>query len=400
MNAPTPIRPCRHREHTMKLGAATAGRTGSDHIPSLDGIRAAAAMTVFISHAGWGDIIPGGFGVTVFFFLSGYLITTLLRREIERTGTVNLAHFYLRRAYRILPPLYIVLGIALLLTLSGRMGHVEIHPWAVTAEVFFWTNYYSLFQGGQFLVPGTAVFWSLAVEEHFYLIFPLIFIVSVRRFPLVRTAQFLLAFCGLGLIWRFWLHSHGVANDYTYSATDARFDSLLYGCVLGLWMNPVMDADLRIGERARLALFLAAIGLLLVTFLDRNETFRQTLRYSLQGIALLPLFWLAIRHPKWPVFRWLNWPAVRYLGSISYTFYLSHFLILELVTQLGLGRVPEALLALSFTIAFATLMFYGVERPFARIRRRLHDDIGRPPSVRPITTAVQEARVATTDTAQ
>jgi peptidoglycan/LPS O-acetylase OafA/YrhL len=62
--------------------------------------------------------------------------------------------------------------------------------------------------------------------------------------------------------------------------------------------------------------------------------------------------------------------------------------------------VPEALLSLSFTIAFATLMFYGVERPLARMRRRLHDDIGRPPPVRPITAAVQEARVATTDTAQ
>ncbi|MBX9895794.1 MAG: acyltransferase [Nitrosomonas sp.] len=80
------------------------------YIPSLDGMRAVAAMLVFVSHAGWPHLIPGGFGVTIFFFLSGYLITTLLRREYESTGSISFKNFFLRRAYRIFPPLYIVLG--------------------------------------------------------------------------------------------------------------------------------------------------------------------------------------------------------------------------------------------------------------------------------------------------
>src|SRR5262245_57371978 len=84
-------------------------RTSSTHIPSLDGIRAFAALWVFAAHAGLEQALPGGFGVTVFFFLSGYLITTLLRMEYQATGTISLKKFYLRRVYRIWPPMYIVL---------------------------------------------------------------------------------------------------------------------------------------------------------------------------------------------------------------------------------------------------------------------------------------------------
>src|SRR5437016_5429614 len=79
------------------------------YIPSLDGIRAVAFLFVFVAHAGLGNVVPGGFGVTIFFFLSGYLITTLMRREAERSGTVSLRIFYARRFLRIFPPFYLVL---------------------------------------------------------------------------------------------------------------------------------------------------------------------------------------------------------------------------------------------------------------------------------------------------
>ncbi len=84
---------------------ATSGKP-SFHIPSLDGVRALAFLAVFLCHAGLDRIFPGGFAVTVFFFLSGYLITTLLRREFEKTGTISFGKFYYRRALRIFPPLF------------------------------------------------------------------------------------------------------------------------------------------------------------------------------------------------------------------------------------------------------------------------------------------------------
>src|SRR5258708_20144236 len=83
--------------------AATVTKRAPFHIPSLDGLRAISFFIVFVSHAGI-DAVPGGFGVTVFFFLSGYLITTLMRLEAGKTGNVSLRSFYLRRAFRILPP--------------------------------------------------------------------------------------------------------------------------------------------------------------------------------------------------------------------------------------------------------------------------------------------------------
>jgi peptidoglycan/LPS O-acetylase OafA/YrhL len=98
---------------------ASAARRVPSHIPSLDGLRAASFLLVFAAHAGLKDIIPGAFGVTVFFFLSGYLITTLMRGEVSRTGRVSLTSFYLRRALRILPPFYIVLVAATLLAGLG-----------------------------------------------------------------------------------------------------------------------------------------------------------------------------------------------------------------------------------------------------------------------------------------
>src|SRR5215813_9403267 len=93
-------------------------RHESLYIPSLDGIRACSVMVVFAAHAGLRGLIPGGFGVTVFFFLSGYLITTLLRMEHEQSGQIRLRNFYLRRVYRIIPPMYIVLTLTVLLAIT------------------------------------------------------------------------------------------------------------------------------------------------------------------------------------------------------------------------------------------------------------------------------------------
>src|ERR1051326_8050510 len=107
--------------------SSTARASNSLQIPSLDGIRALAVLLVFAAHAGLNERVPGNFGVTVFFFLSGYLITTLLRLEWERTGGISLKAFYLRRVLRILPPMYLVLAAASLLTVAGLLeGSVQL----------------------------------------------------------------------------------------------------------------------------------------------------------------------------------------------------------------------------------------------------------------------------------
>lgn len=333
-------------------------------------------MLVFVAHAGWHYIVPGGFGVTIFFFLSGYLITTLLRREWERTGTISFRNFYLRRAYRIFPPLYIVLVLFFLLAVSGVVPH-QMRPEAVLSQIFFWTNYYSIEHGGGYFVPTTGVYWSLAIEEHFYFVFPLLFLGATRRWNYHDVARLFLFLCIAVLVWRIWLvFAQEVSWRYTYSATDARFDSLLFGCILGVWRNPVSDPEWKNRANNKLAYLIlsGALVLLLTTFIFRDDRFRETVRYTLQGIALLPLFWLAIRHPDWLVFRWLNWRPVRYLGVVSFTFYLCHGMALEFADRLIKEQVPRALLGFVFALLFSSLMYYLVEKPIVKLRKRLHKE--------------------------
>ena len=345
------------------------------YLPSLDGLRAVAVMIVFFSHAGWGTVVPGGFGVTIFFFLSGYLITTLMRGEYERTGTLSLKHFYLRRVYRILPPMYLVLFALLALWAAGVLDGAVRWP-ALLAQILQSTNYYILYGDSAALVPFTGTFWSLAVEEHFYLVFPLLFLFCVRRWSYGRVALVFLALCALSLAWRAVLVHGGASAERTYMASDTRLDNMLFGCIMGLWMNPALDqAGPRWSSRPlQLGAFVAALALLAGSFMVRDPFFRETLRYTVQGAALFPLFWLAVRYPHWPLFRPLNWRPLRLMGNISYVFYLCHFFFLHWIGQtLAHDRYLVAALGFAASVLFSTIVYQAVEKPFGRLRRRLHD---------------------------
>jgi len=329
---------------------------------------------VFLSHAALPNLIPGGFGVTIFFFLSGYLITTLLRREYASTGGISLKSFYLRRVYRIMPPMYIVLIICVLLDLIG-VFQSEMSLRGVLAQFANLTNYYLVFYGQSGVAPATSVMWSLAVEEHFYLLFPLALGLMYRHFDSRRIAGILFAVCVLVLLWRAYLvYVAGYGHDYTYLATDTRLDSLLYGCILGVWCNPALDRSERMaGKGTWLVLLLASIGLLLFTFLYRSESFREVFRYSFQGIAMFAVFYCAVRFHQWPVFSWLDSRPMRAIGLISYTFYLVHVPILELLHKyVALGKWPRAVIAFALTLAVSAAMYYFVERHLAALRKRLH----------------------------
>jgi len=356
--------------------AGSKAREHGFHIASLDGIRAVAALLVFAAHTHLARVIPGGFGVTIFFFLSGYLITTLLRQELEQTGTLSLKHFYLRRIYRIFPPLYLVLAILLTLTLTGVLDK-EMSPLAVLAQLFHLTNYYLVAYGSDTapVVPFTVPYWSLAVEEHFYLLFPLALLFLSRKFSFSRTAAILALLCGVILLWRCVLvFGLGASSYYVYNATDTRIDSLLFGCILGVWCNPALESTKnKLSDRTWFFLCLGGVALLLVSFLWRADAFRDTLRYTLQGLGLFPLFYCAVRYHRLPVFAWLESRPMRALGLVSYTFYLSHEAAIYVAGK-ALGDHPTLSAAAGFAlaVAFSAACYVLVERRFARLRRRLH----------------------------
>ncbi len=344
----------------------------TNYIPSLDGIRAVSIALVFLSHAGVSDKIPGGFGVTVFFFLSGYLITTLLTKEWDKFGSIAMRAFYVRRVLRLGPPLIITLALSLTLVALG-WAQGQWDTGTILSQVLFYFNYYSLY-GDAHTVDGLGILWSLAVEEHFYLVWPTIFVLLARNY---LNSGHLIALLVVVLLWRFVRYFVFADPEWTiYISTDTRIDSILFGCLLALlkWRH-MADALFPGGRVGRYAVLFCAIGLILASFLIRDEAFRSTFRYSLQGLALMPLFYYAVARPEDPFFRPLNWTPVRWIGIWSYNIYLIHYVIIEALAYNRIGTFGSPLfllLAASLSIGISALIFSTVEKPFRALRKKEH----------------------------
>jgi peptidoglycan/LPS O-acetylase OafA/YrhL len=296
-----------------------------------------------------------------------------MRAEYEKSGRVDFRHFWIRRALRILPPFYLVLLGATLTTMLLAPGTVLGD--AVAARALHVTNYWIIYRGYDGEPAGTGVYWSLAVEEHFYLVFPWLY-VGLQKLRLSPRNQALMfwGLCLAVLLWRcaLVLLLHASLNR-TYMASDTRIDSILFGCALAVWRNPVLDES-KLTERTwKYVIFPCAILVLAFCLVPRNDTFRETLRYSLQGAALTFVFVAAIRFPHWTAFRWLNWRPMAFLGVLSYSLYLLHFNVIFVVQHIlsWAGPVAQAIASLGLSVGLAWLIYLTIEKPCARLRKKL-----------------------------
>ena len=351
--------------HESAPGAG--GQAASQHIPSLDGIRAISVLLVVMTHSGF-SFASGALGVNVFFFLSGFLITTLLRREHRRTGRINFRRFYLRRALRIFPPMYLLLAVAVALSVRGWLEPMVTRDVAV-AQFFHLSNYAHI--SGSQVAPGTEILWSLSVEEHFYLVFPALFAFLMARSPRQRFV-ILVLICVSVLTWRCWV----VAADFmggarwAYEATDTRMDSILWGAVFALFANPYFEPE-RAKHLDRVSLGVLAVGVILASQAYKAEWFSHTLRYTLQCVCFAPLFVLAIhRAHRFPM-SLLDRQPLRWIGEISYGLYLYRYLVIAILVQhttfSGLALLT-ATLAISLPICALSERY--LERPAAVLRKR------------------------------
>lgn len=356
-----------------------------DRILGLDGLRAVAVCIVLFAHFGFYKWVPGGFGVTLFFFISGVLITRLLMDENNKFGRVHVWNFYLRRFLRLYPALLVsVVASYLLYPLFG--GRVE---WAdVLAVVFYYANYYNMAVGffhgnmpehGSFQTFG--VLWSLAVEEQYYLIFPVLMLWLGRNTR--RAAFFFLGVLAVCLVWRFVLYNAGY-GDRNYSATDTRIDSILYGALLAVLLS--RDKEGVLAKRlAHPASFAAGILLIIFSFLYRDDWFRDTARYSLQGLGLMPIVTaLCFSNGYRFAFGLLNSKIMVWLGAMSYSLYIFHGHAIVIgenmfaVTytdpfyKLPLGYFFVVIL---LTFLFAAISYYGVERRFFALRAKFGSNV-------------------------
>jgi peptidoglycan/LPS O-acetylase OafA/YrhL len=355
-------------------------------IPSLDGIRAISFMAVFICHAGLTKFLTRGLaqgdvGVTLFFFLSGFIITTLLRTEFDRYGSIDIARFWQRRALRIIPPLFIAVLVAAVMTIwLYRPGTMSTG--GLMSTLLFYANYWDIranywdpVLGMPLRQPrGMEVVWSLSVEEHFYLLFPLLY-TGMRKLGLSARHQALLLWglCALVLAWRCVLVMEmDASKQRIFLGTDTRIDSILFGCALAVWHNPALDEPLA-PDRWMYWLLPPALMLFVACIAYENPTFANTWYYTLQGVAMTVLFTGAIRYHRVLPFQWLNSRPIAYVGAMSYSLYLVHSIFLSAAAQLwprahAYQRLGFALIA---TFLSAWAIHQTVEKPLARLRVRL-----------------------------
>jgi peptidoglycan/LPS O-acetylase OafA/YrhL len=369
--------------------------------PGLDGLRAIAVMAVLLYHADltW---IPGGFlGVEVFFVISGYLITALLLAEWHQKGRINLKDFWLRRARRLLPALYVLLVVTLTFAVVFLPGEVAKLRADVIAAVGYVTNWFLILgQQSYFESVGRPSLlqhlWSLAVEEQFYLIWPIVLAVGLgfgatrlRRRRVLTVALVGAAASALAMAL---MYTPGVDPSRVYFGTDTRATGLLCGAALAFLWSPgdkyrpaeARHQRLRLSDRGRFrrrwgwttpllldVLSIAALGGLIWFFLHLGEfePFLYRGGLALVGLTTLAAI-MAVVHPYAHVGSYLLGSApMRWVGVRSYGIYLWHwpvFMVTRPDLDVPFGGLPLLALRLGITIVLADLSYRLVETPIRR----------------------------------
>lgn len=333
-------------------------------IPSLDGIRALAILAVVFGHSEsplfshrWLDPFRNGsLGVIGFFVLSGFLITGILVKEIDRTGSISLKRFYARRSFRIFPAFYTYL---IVIAILGALHYVKLDLTSWLAAATYTWNY--VLKGSSYSLGQT---WSLSLEEQFYLLWPLclvffskrtcfrIAIGSILLSPFSRVLTYVLLPAFRGHI-NMMLHTH--------------VDAILTGAALALAQNLGLYAKLR--ERLASAWFLLPIGVFFAVHPILSNLYRGSFGLPI-GMTLDEVAWAVfvihvIRYPKLPVGQFLNWAPVAHIGRISYSVYLWQ--------QLFTGENQHSSFPINLIWIFlcAEGSYWLIEQPFLRLRERV-----------------------------
>jgi peptidoglycan/LPS O-acetylase OafA/YrhL len=341
------------------------------HIPSLDGLRACSILLVLLSHFVSASLIPGGLGVYVFFVISGFLITRLLIGEHKKFGRISLANFYLRRALRLYPVVIAFTGIVILVMMARRLSIDAKEP---LSALFYFANY--LYADDHSRTAPFMIFWSLSIEEHFYFLLPAIVILlrgNPRRLLVVMA---LVCLGALALRWRIAAtHPELIGTYYFYYRTEFRIDSLAFGVALSCLCE--LQSGRRFVRRlARPEVFAASCAVILACLLYRDDFFRETLRYTLLGIALTLMISYILFRPT-ALARVLNSPLFVWVGLLSYSLYLWHFVAHQTLTYVApdLPRWPSLIGLFAISFAMAAASYYLLEKPLLRLRAKLRREV-------------------------
>ena len=357
----------------------------SRYLPSIDSLRALAVLAVIIYHVDV-NYLPGGFlGVDLFFVLSGYLISSLIIKEYRKTGSINLYNFYLRRARRLLPAVYFMITVGIILMvmfnevllkkshLDAIFGYIYSSNWWY---IFHKLDYFDSF-GSQ---SPFKHLWSLAIEEQFYMIFPLLFLlINSKKKGKDGTHKLSKSFLYivLGLIFVS-LVTHILLFDINnisriYFGTDTRAFSLLVG-VVGAILYPMDKLNTKITPQENIVysvISLISIATLITIMIYTSEYNTWLYRGGFLLVAILGIIIIISSGKQHTVMaKLLSFKPVVFIGKISYSLYLWHFPILVLTTpvsEIGNPNIFYVILRVILTFIVAIISYVFVETPIRKL---------------------------------
>jgi peptidoglycan/LPS O-acetylase OafA/YrhL len=359
---------------TTNLPDVGSRTTFFEHVPTLDGWRALSVLAVIYFHciqngltqgSIWYRLATRGYlGVDVFFAISGFLICGKLLDGLRQTGHISLKQFYIRRVFRILPPVCTYLAVLAIVT---SFGWTRSKPWEFWSTLLFVRNYFPIMHGQQEIGVFTSQFWSLAVEEHFYLFWPVAMLLlgpRVRRIGWSALAVALAVF-----LWRTvdakygWLTPFGTS---VLSKTDTRIDALLWGCLAAILYPYVVSHFSKFVLRNMwIPVCLLAALMALVHYLPGSDLARA---------VLFPAMIMSTAISSGSLLgRFLEFPLVRWIGRVSYSVYIWQQLAILPVSAPGspLRWLQHFPYNIAVIFIAASISYYLIERPMVRLGHKL-----------------------------
>jgi peptidoglycan/LPS O-acetylase OafA/YrhL len=342
---------------------------GQKKIQSLDGLRAVAVLLVMFNHLGIRQA-PHGRGVLTFFVLSGFLITWLLLKEAESTGSVSVKNFYIRRVLRIFPAFY-VFGILHYVVTRLTVGQLSASGKADYVTAFLYVgNYWHAISHASYHYMGHI--WALCIEEQFYLLWPLLFAAFYR--DLRKLTYALVGLIVVVDIYRvvlfFGFHVSDLWLTFTF---DSRADHLLVGCLLAVLLKRGVFAPFWNFLASRCWISIVVLAMIIAS-IALNFHYGFPYKYG-AGFILDPLLTavllvqVMVMGNSW-LWGWLNWGVTRYMGRISYSMFLYHPFANEL-TKHYLHHHSMLLIAptaVALAILMGTCSYYLIELRFLRLK--------------------------------
>jgi peptidoglycan/LPS O-acetylase OafA/YrhL len=369
--------------------ASEAPHRRLSYLPALDGVRAFAVIAVMMYHGGLSFTTGGFLGVDTFFVLSGFLITSLLVGEWRQTLTIKLSAFWARRARRLLPALFLMmLFVALLVGVIVPSGTYPSLRLDALSTLFYVSNWHFILIGNNYFnetAPQSPLIhtWSLAVEEQFYLIWPLV-VLTILHFT--KNLRLLLTVCCTAAvasaIWMYVLFQPRGSNSRLYYGTDTRSQCLFIGAALAVALimagqKGQAAGKLRTGEFWRpssgpvrsLCAFLGVVGAAMAILMWATTSTTSSFPYQggffLMGLATAGVILAIIGAPRTMIPRFLSLPPIRYIGRISYGLYIWHwplFICFD-ASRTGLNGYPLFVVRVAITFAVSAFSYHMIERP-------------------------------------